>query len=358
MGSPASPGTMRWLVPFLLSSLALAGCVDDEPAPEPVEGPETITDPTDYSYVDRDTDGSGFHIHDYWRGQDVLTVLDSSQETGRTSCSSCDWPDVFRFRPDEGQTIPQGARNVTVTIDWTDNGESDHDGIELWIKTAAESEPTYYADVTQSEPILFESTNEDNDPPHHQLSLWEFWFVMKTKSDDSASFGGTASMVVTIERGLEVPAWPPHPDPWQGGTELDVLDETRQITAHSSVQTPVSGTNNCSAGDCMGFHSLSDGETIPWDSDHLRVRLEYDQPSTPTLSLWYHAADTWELQRLEADESGPDGMTFTIPVVPSMGDSPYAQQSLWEFYTHWSTPEGVQHFTGTYTLSATAVKAV
>ncbi len=72
-----------WTMGLLLVA-ALSGCTDGTPDPDDeATGPETVTDPTDYSYVEN---GTGAHVHDYWGGadeQEVLWYTTQLQQPGR-----------------------------------------------------------------------------------------------------------------------------------------------------------------------------------------------------------------------------------------------------------------------------------
>lgn len=344
-----------WLVTLLLLATAFAGCTDDDPAEED-EGPEAgvVTDPTDYSYLQNETDGAGWHIHDYWRGQDTLEVLDKVDE----ACQGCSAQYnggrgalLASFRPDTDHVIPQGAKWVNVTASW-DVGDTDMDHVRIFIRTANSSETIDLGEVQQGETLTFLSSNDDNDPPHHRLSLWEFELrAMPAEEDGSvtiSSYGG--AMTVEATRGLEILPWPPHPDFWQGADEIVLHESTR------SVGYNIEAIFLQACAGCFGRVTPDDGQIVPYDASEVVVTFTAHEGSLPaTVGLRYHGADRWTYQNMTPTEDDVIARTWRIPLEGN-ADSPYAKQSLWELELYNDQPTPVKGWTGEYTIAMKAVK--
>lgn len=343
------------LSPFLMAFILLAGCLDEPPADEPVETTSVITDPTDYSYLDQDEDGAGWHVHDYWRGEDNLTVLE-----GRSSCMSCvsttsggdGVVTMATFRPGDGQVVPQGAAWIHATATWSmDEAASTVEKVSLWVKTAADRDPRMVDFLSQGEALTFNVTNEQDDPPHMQLSAWRFELRGHGSGDETRIEDWQVTLDVVAERGHDIPPWPPHPDAWQGATELTLVDASNAAIA--SVETP---TLVYCFGGCIGrtFQPM-DGAIVPIDAAGVRVTVEHGAGVPIPLKLLYHGGDTWDLQEVQAEASTPTTATFDIPVVPPIADSPYAKQSIWELRVE-ATLERPYAWTGEYRVDAVAYR--
>jgi hypothetical protein len=171
--------------------------------------PPEVTDPRDLSYLGDGTPGE--HVHNYWGGRDRLTILDA--EGGhRTFQSENGWAQAGSFRPAEGSIVPQGAGLIEVTADWTLSEDglalalaSDFDRAEVWVKTAADGEAQRIGPIEKGGTLVFNSTNEQADPPHYVLSLWRFDLVVVKDGGGTTTFSGNARMAVTASR---LPATP------------------------------------------------------------------------------------------------------------------------------------------------------
>lgn len=344
---------MHRLVLLALVLATVAGCVDEAPteAPEPAS---VVTDPTDYSYLENQTDGSGWHVHDYWRGEDSLVLVDLEQDL-EFSCPGCSYVSYTRgaSRLPSGTVVPQGASQVNITVSWDFDG--DHPLPELFVKSAADSEARSLGPVENREQVVFNSTNEMNDPPHQSLSGWGFYVKFTGTDEDPYEFSGTIRMHVEAVRGLDIPAWPPHPDLWQGQDRLSLFEDEEGMALYREQH----GSGWVCYGVCdMGRHAPGDGIVVPFDASHVEVHLSYG-PGLPTgLGLRHHGADAWEMTTSDPDTTEPGSATFVIPVDHAKGDSPYAKQSLWEFEMYiQDQPVDPARWSGSYTLSAWAVKA-
>ena len=68
------------LVAAALATALLSGCAGEDPAADPAApGPDVVTDPRDYSYLQDAAPGS--HVHDYWQGRDTVRVIEARGST-------------------------------------------------------------------------------------------------------------------------------------------------------------------------------------------------------------------------------------------------------------------------------------
>ncbi len=346
---------MRFLLVATVTLFVFAGCTEAPVENVAQEPDNVITDPTDYSYVE--TDGEGWHIHDYWKGQDELDILERSVGYHAACFSSCSGFDYGPMRPATDVVIPQGAQFVNVTFSWTERAdeEQSYGDVELWIQTAADHEPQFMQVLDNGVTATFESTNAQNDPPHQRLSLWGFVFMVRPPGGEGEmNFAVDGTFVVTAAKGLEIPEWPPHPDHWQGSNEIILFEDEPGSTMFTE-QYP---NGYACYGSCMGTHSPGDGLIVPWDATSVEVVLAYEPGIPAFLELEYHGADSWSRVRAPDGEMGdtPLQRTYSIPL-QNNGDSPYAKQSLWEFRVVIDgQPGDTQRYSGGYTLSAKAVK--
>ena len=328
--------------------LVLSGC--SAPAEDPVveDDVNVVTDPDDYSYVEKD--GAGWHVHDYWQGQDEVVVVDAQGGTLRASCQGCEnGMGIGSFRPAPEHIVPQGTAwvNVTVTLDVQDG---DYNHLELWAKPADADESRSFGEIPGNGTVAIPSTNDMNDPPHHVLSLWRF--EIRVMGGETVSFEGSVGLQAVAVRGLEIPPYPPHPDHWEGGTEIDLFS----VEGSSLLQYETETSYSCYNG-CLGWHAPDDGVIVPHDTAEVVVRLTYGPGLPHVLGLRYHGADTWDMRDVPGEITGPTEVTFRIPIEETRGDSPYAKQSLWEFRVFNAQPSDVRAWSGSYTLEATAIKA-
>ncbi len=347
------PFVRALLISLTLMSLTFAGCTEPEAAAEPADEAHVVTDPTDYSYVENDT---GAHVHDYWGGEDTLTIIDESRSCqGCRSSSNAGNVIMGSYRPDPDFVIPQGTAWVNVTATW-EIGDSQFDEVQLHVKTAAMAEPEFYAVIENGQTISFNSTNDDNDPPHHVLSLWQFYLRAASEGGDVFIQDFDTTMRVTATRGLEIPPYPSHPDFWQGASELILGQGSRTIQQYG-YQTPAGGSSTSCFGGCIGRFELDDGAVVPFDATTLEVRFDYEPGSVPTLGLEFHGAGTWDFSPIEPSTEAPDHTIWTIDVQEHFGDSPYAKQTLWEFRMTWDESTPARAYQGTVSHTVTAIKA-
>ena len=311
------------------------------------EGPEepvVVTDPGDYSY-----NTTRQHIHDYWNDQWSLGVFSKTVPVG--AVKSTGYHDVV-VRGDTDQVIPQGARWVNVTLDWGLEEPAVHGATELWLMTARSPEPFLVGPVSSGDTVAFESDNGHNDLPHQRLSAWRF-ILRFHHSDTFVVVQGSLDLTVTAARGLEIPLYPGHPDPWRGADELPLLSFSGGA-GFTAGPLPQPASGRACLEDCLDLHRPDDGAIVPYDAAVVEVVLRETSGSGAAMlpGLEFHGADTLAWTRLEPDEERGGERIYRIPVEAGQGDSAYAQQSLWEFQAVIDGPQPDGAFVGSYELEA------
>lgn len=345
---------MRWTTLALLASL-LAGCASDgDGNEEAAEQPNVVTDPRDLAASMQ----PGSHVHDYWDGRDQVQVVAADSGGGSVSYGG-DHGIVATFVPPDGSIVPQGTGVVEATLDWTEDeggplGQAFPTAftrVELWVKTAADAEPHFVQVVEKGVPFRFNATNEQDDPPHYVVSLWEFSVMLWNEGGERTTFNGQWRFSATAHRTLPLATFPPHPDPWAGQTEKLLYEH-----AGHAEQTGLVLTSACTNG-CLPWFTPDSGTTVPFDAARVEVVFAPGAGATPVpVSLAVHGADSRSFRDVAGQDAGNGATRFTIELEPGMGDSPYAAQSLWEFRVHPATPQEQGVWRGAYTVSAKALR--
>lgn len=342
---------MRAFAAFALLAVALAGCSspstgEDASAPAPV----VITRPDDF----RNATAPGSHIHDYWGGQDRLTVVDLSHPggdepgTGPGFAAGADVV-VRAFQPDALHVVPQGTAAVEVTFTWTDAQLDSYRAPALWMKTAGQNETEEVAAVENGQPVTIEVGLPDADLPHQLLSAWMFELRMSSPDPAPLRFKGAVSLKVDAVRGLELPVFPPHRDFWGGASELPLVEGGGQLSYFQDL-----GDGGCNGVSCPQVFRPGSGLVVPQDAYLVRATLTYTGPWE--LELQYHSGLDRGFQRADPTTRESGRHTFEI-LVNGGGDGPYATQSQWEFTV---LPPAVgplrSSWMSDYTLEAVAVR--
>lgn len=339
-----------------LVTLALSGCADTPVDPGPVE-PETciVTRPGDFSCeaaAQNRTDAA--HLHDYWGGKDRLVVMEELVEIGTFGILS---DGAFWLRPPGDAVIPQGTAQVEVTLTWDEYEPAIYDDPRLYVTTASQRDPVLVGPVEQGKPLAVQTTNEDNDLPHQRLSAWQFILAIRAAEPGAiAYFQADLNIRVEAIRGLDIPLYPGHPDPWQGRTEIPLLDYRSEGFAAADGQAiGPAGVGRVCANGCPFLIGPDAGALVPGDAVVEVVLVDENTPAS-RLGLMYHGADTRELTAAEPVEETDTTRTYRIPV-DGNGDGPYAKLSLWEFMAFIDGDVQDRAYAGSYTLTAKALRA-
>lgn len=331
----------------------LAGCLasDAEPDASPGEEPILVTNPDDFSAIENASmDDQRAHLHDYWGGKQSLEILSETQATDGTWFGPpMSWA---LFTPPPGKVLPLGTGLVRVTVSWTEAATDMYANPELWVRTQADREPQRIGPLVSGETIEIESTNDMNDLPHQTVSAWEFHFYVSAPDDvRPIHFQGEVTMTVVAERTLDIPLFPPHPDPWSGKTEIALVDAEEE-----NFYMGDSNRGWSCFGGCPHAFRPRDGTLVPFDAKMVRVTLTAAVGAPTKLGLSVHGADTRDFTRLQPTSEDGNTRVYDVPVERGMGDGPYALQSLWELLPFIESPveDGVHR--DSFTITAVALK--
>lgn len=314
-------------VPLMAMALlagALAGCSDSAAGPADGPAPVVITRPDDFA----NSTAPGSHIHDYWGGSDRLTVVDLEHPGGDepgTGPGFASGPDVVvrTFLPESTHVVPQGTAAVEVTFTWTDDAMDSYTDPVLWLKTAGQNATEEVASIANGEAVVIETGAPDADLPHQLLSAWVFELRMSSPDPLPLRFKGSVSLKVDAIRGLPLPVYPPHPDPWNGATELPLLSAQGQLSYFEDL-----GDGGCDGASCPQVFRPESGLVVPQDAYLVRVTLTSSDPRG--LDLHYHSGLERDFQLATPVQRTGETATYEI-LVEFGGDGPYATQSQWEF---------------------------
>ncbi|HWG90879.1 MAG TPA: hypothetical protein VNZ52_08550, partial [Candidatus Thermoplasmatota archaeon] len=348
LGYPPGVTNMKVAAPLLVLlltlSVALAGCMDGEEAPEDpataANATRTDTDPVDPADPmdeapatgDADDPGSRAHKHDYW-GERTEVVLVDGEYTPWDGCIyNYDAP-VPRFRNGcfwvemgNGSVVYQGTAVLTVTATWSDPKTT---GVAFDYKDAEKDNSGTLIELTSGVAHEIPVTPSTADIPHSKQSRWAFRF-MAGGSAPIMNMQGPIHVVIAIKRGLDLPLDPPHPNFWGGKTELDLGTITGTL---KPVQKEF-----LLFGPVWDYIRLPEGTIIPPGTGQVTVHFTYtvkDPVQNVEYRVWplYASAQHPYMMGVEDEdvqlEAGSG--SFTLQVEPEMTDSPYATTSQWRF---------------------------
>ncbi len=324
----------------LLATSILSGCTTGGDA----DGSEVtvITDPNDFSYLNDTRPDQRAHLHDYWRGAQMLQVLDQTVDSN-TECLTSSGCIAARFTPPEGSIVPLGTARVEMLIEWQDSPQAIYERPELWVQTAADRDYHSLGEVASGDRVVLDLNNTQNDIPHQRLSAWRFaFFVHAVEGQYLRTSGMEVSLNVQAHRGLEIPLFPGHPDLWGNETQLNLIEERDWFTDARFIGGGPDDSTTYGVGSPHFPFAPDDGALVPFNAKYVEVVMEYNWELLSGLELYYHGADTlnWTLASVESDDGSV--RIHRIPV-GAAGDSPYASQSVWGF---WLRAEGGDPVTG------------
>ena len=313
---------MRILAAVAVAALLVSGCSSEPEAAPVVDEPTVITDPT------QGLNDTGAHIHDYWGSQDRLTVVDVTHPggdepgTGPGLASGTDIV-VRTFLPESGHVVPQGTASVEVTFTWTDAELDSYRDPVLWMKTAGQNATVAAGTVANGEPLAVEVGAPAADLPHQLLSAWVFELRMSSPDPAPLRFKAPVTLKVDAVRGLPLPVFPAHPDPWKGASELPLLSAEGDLSYLEDL-----GDGGCDGMACPTLHRPDSGAIVPTSARYVRVVVVASTPQP--VQLLYHSALSRDFE--VAQPFDVEGQTLTYELdVEGGGDGPYATQSQWEF---------------------------
>ena len=342
------------------AALLLAGCSSaPDPEPLPAAAPDVITDPA------MGLNQTGAHIHDYWKGQDRLTIIGEDAEPDESGLGPglAGGPDVpvRAFQPSSGHVVPQGTSSVEVTFTWADAGDGldSYGEVSAWVKTAGTNLTERLGAAENGQTLVLETGLPAADLPHQLLSAWVFELRMSADPTTGVlRFKGDVAVDVVAVRGLDLPIFPAHPDHWKGASEIALVDGAGQLSYFADL-----GDGGCDGMSCPQVFTPRSGAIVPGNSSHVTVEITWTGPVT--LQLWYHSATSRELALADGAFMAAGGpvaggqATYELPTGDGP-DGPYATQSQWEFTVlPVGAPGGATRtaWMADYTITAKAVRA-
>lgn len=351
---------MRTLLLALAAlSIPLAGCASEaEPVAPASEEVILVTDQNDVESLANESFMMAAHQHDYWGGKERLTVMEYTLANEACCMTLGRGGFDLAFAPEDGVVVPHGTARVEVTVTWTDSALSLYEDPELWVQTAAEHEPTLVGPIASGETLVVDAEDADLDLPHQSLSAWRFVLWLKPKADGVMTLrsGGQLTLFAEAVRGREIPVYPPHPDLWEGKDAIPLFDDAQPHAVWSGVVDEEERGYSCLRGCWPKIHRVVNGTVVPFDAAMVEVVLDARPEPGFDFGLKFHGSDTRTFTDLAPTSEEGTVRVYHIPVLPGLGDSPYASQSVWGFAVFSEKPERDGWFSGSYTLTARVLR--
>lgn len=312
--------------------------------------------------------GGGYrpHVHDYWRGQSEVTLLDAELDLTkmRVGTTMADASEEFNYfsaavlyankrfpkyliplpeTEDTPALVYPGTKEVQVTFTWNDAPPMPPE-YALAYAPANDNSETELERQTSGGTWTIPVTPEMTDNGHQIYTLWEFYIVPVnevTEAPDYRPSFVTEPIHVTIKviRGDEPFPEPPHPTFWAGSDTYWV--RTFDNGTYSSTGTGVFVSD-------PKFQPAKE-RIVPPGTGRLSVVLKwtFDHPTplAPKYDLYYHGASVspaWQgpvadWPKATLVEEGDSQRVFEIEVAPGETDGYYQSKSGWRFAAR---PEG------------------
>ena len=315
--------------PLLLVALLVPGCVvDGDPSSPTFTEDTTIRDPTDFSYLQKERGDRRPHVHDYWVGQQTIQVFSGSFQVDQSR-------GVFEVKLEDGTTIIPGTRWINVSAKWTSQGLP---GNTLAVIASRPDHQRVSKDLApDGTPAVINTTDEFSDPPHAQITRWKFEIWRSGLQSLGASAQGTITVTIARTPG-NLSLAPPHPDHWKTNTTLTLFDKAGPLF----ILGPRAVSNVVRPNQYPPVEVVPKAPSvIPPFTDEVQIELWFNSSTPPALHwaplLSFHGADRsgWEKERMRPSAPSPGRLSWTIQVEPRMWDSPYVNDTYWQFYIEW-----------------------
>jgi hypothetical protein len=331
--------------PILL--ILLAGCISTPPG----ENVPTITDPSDYSYLDDEEQRSKGHVHDYWGDRDSVTLLE--QEVELTSTSRPGVRVGTRVELPEGSLFFPGTRWVNGTVTWPSQAVPPP---PVMIQYIAADNTNATVRFTAPGSFSIDVSETMNDPPHATDTVWT-WTAMVDQPGKVK-----AKIVIEIKRTPgPLPIAPPHPDLWGTDRSLIRFERSGQLKDLARAGgTPWPGAQP------SGYHY----PLKPFPPFTKKAVVTFFYNSTTPAGLHYSPVLSWiaknkikpyaeDVAPTKSDPRNSNGVfQWEFAYEPKMWDSPYAQNSRWLFFVDWAGKDGTQptYVDGNFHTQVSAVR--
>lgn len=334
-----------FLVAFVLLGAMLSGCFSEEGAPAEAAATNQTAAAYDLANVTVD-DGMGEmdmevghmpHLHDYWRDQERITIMDEDVTVAPEEAFMFTFFNLFRGSPGvggkfvqlpDGAIVYEGTGKLDLTVTWT---EATMTGMGVAYKTAASTTFSELQPVASGETLTVDVTPEMSDMPHEKTSRWAFFF---RPASAGQTMIGTFHVKVDIVRLGDITVFPGHPELFGDANTLVLFSGA----GTSSQSNFVTGTLNFATGAESQEDGVAAQKVVPMETLSMTANLTItsaDASLGEVTDVWflYKSADSSRYRRAElvSGDMTTGIFQFAWPVEMEQTDSPYAQTSQWRF---------------------------
>lgn len=349
------------LVLGLLLAAAFTGCLgDDAPAAETPDGTgpgrnaasgnatmdvnATVDDGSAPMPADI---GHQPHLHDYWKDNDRVTIMDEDVPLDQFTATFMTVFNVFRGTPGvggafvdlpDGAIVYEGTGQLEFTASWNDPAVT---GMGVRYRSAASPDWGEVAPLTAGSPLVVPITPEMSDMPHGKTSKWGFWLA---PAQPGQVIAGTVHVRVDIVRMGDIMLFPGHPELFNGAHTLTLYEGSASST-QDSFPSMMLGFFTGSQED----PSLPFAKVVPMETQSMTANLTIKSASAnvgqvTSAQLFIKSADTNRWRQAEPISGDADTGVYQFAWLVTMDetDSPYAKESQWRFMVRVTTdPLGV-----------------
>ena len=363
-------GSRALLVGLLLLVPALAGCADEDPAPETVKpgsttgtGAPVTSAPTPAEVKPRGT-SDRWHFHDYWKGNPTITLFEGNLTFNATPLGGDGLPALSAvFELPHGTIVPPETGFMTFNVTW----ESEVEGglVNITYKPADSNDFFPGGETGNGQPLVVNTTESNCDVPHRQASAWRFNVTAKPGGVPPAMPAPTAKITINATIGRPLFIDPPHLNWWRDGDIIPIVSagagEIRTATTPAANLTvpgglPSPGTQAPNPTSFTASHRVpvDQGRIVPEGTKSIVVMLNWTT-SVPDgkLTLRYMENNYPTEGPLELALDNGMSRIYTLKTMQAQTDTTYSNRTTWEFRV---LPEGepAAAFDGSFTLVAWA----
>lgn len=311
------------------------------------------------------------HVHDYWGGERVVTLMEERvpvmlfhnhlmdeppREQHTHGCdetlASTSQGGSRKFSLPPGQIVLPGTQALEFFFTWADRGIT---GIRFLYRPADAHDFVDGGAVASGTVLRIAVTPQMADAGHTTLTKWAFFLCADSSAAPADAAQGEVALSVVAFRAPELPLEPPHPDRWLGFDRLRIAEAAWSATSVSAL--------NKGEGAWLQV-PLPQGALVPPGATGVRINVTYGSSSplavldAGDVILYYRDSSVpeWVYRIANAKSDASGGLGFDIAVDHDMVDGVYAQHSNWDLWlriasrTHTQTGVGHQsaphHFDG------------
>lgn len=342
-------------VGFVLLAGAFAGCLgSEEPAaaidPESANATASTNMTVDDGTTEMSADlGHKPHQHDYWMGNERITIMDHDVEVDHFNAIGFTFFDVFMGTPGvggaffnipEGALVFEGTGKMEITATWTDPTVT---GAGLRYRTPGSESFSEVIPLTQGAPFALDITPEMTDVPHDKESRWSFLLVPGSAGQ---SVVGKVHFRMDIIQMRNIETFPAHPELFGGAHTLTLFDGAATSTSQNFA-TMIAGfatQNQQESG--VRSSKVVPMETLTMTANVTITSSASNVGQVSSVDFLYKPAGRFGMERAQILSSDPEAgvYQFAWPVASRETDSPYAKESQWKFdlWLHSQAADGIE----------------